>query len=167
MDFERAFFALVGNEGNFTNSPKDRGNWTTGKVGIGTLVGTKYGISAMSYASVDIKNLTLENAKVIYKRDFWQAIHCDELPETIRFDMFDMAVNSGISASIKTLQKAIGATVDGVFGHQTKSMLNQLDENVLDKRLAAHRLFYICDIGTFPTFGRGWVRRVANNLLLD
>jgi lysozyme family protein len=167
MDFDRAFTALVGNEGEFTNSPSDRGNWTSGKVGVGLLKGTKYGISAMTYPQVDIRNLTLENAKKIYHADFWVKTHCDELPDAIRFDVFDMAVNSGISATIKTLQKAVGAFPDGVFGPKTKKLLESFDAEKLDKRLAAQRLIFICDIGTFPTFGKGWVRRVANNLLLD
>lgn len=167
MDFDRAFNALIGNEGVFTNDPKDRGNWTGGKMYDGMLKGTKYGISAMTYPQVDIKNLTLENAKLIYLRDFWQKAHCDELPNAIRFDVFDMAVNSGIGAAIKTLQKAIGALPDGIFGDKTRKLLADYDAEKLDKRLSAQRLLFICDIGTFPTFGKGWVRRVANNMLLD
>ena len=66
-----------------------------------------------------------------------------------------------------TLQKAIGALPDGVIGPKTKKLLEFYDAEKLDKRLAAQRLLYICDIGAFPTFGKGWVRRVANNLLLD
>lgn len=167
MDFDKAFTALVGHEGGYTADPKDRGNWTSGKIGVGTLKGTKYGISAMSYPIVDIKNLTLENAKAIYKRDFWDKANCDDLPDAIRFDVFDMAVNSGIKRAIITLQKAIGATPDGIFGEQTKKLLSFFDASTVDKRLSAHRLLFICDVGTFPTYGRGWVRRVANNLLLD
>ena len=167
MDFDRAFTALIGNEGVFDDSPKDRGNWTSGKVDVGALKGTKYGISAMTYPQVDIKNLTLENAKLIYYRDFWQPAHCDELPNAIRFDVFDMAVNSGIRAAIKTLQKAIGATPDGIMGDKSRALLAAYDEEKLDKRLSAQRLLFMCDIGTFPTFGKGWVRRIANNMLLD
>ena len=167
MDFDRAFTALIGNEGSYTSDPKDRGNWTSGKVGVGTLKGTKYGISAMTYPSVDIKNLTLDNAKKIYFNDFWLKAHCHELPNSIRFDVFDMAVNSGVGITIKTLQKAIGADADGIIGSQTKKLLEFYDQERLDKRLSAQRLLYICDIGTFPTYGKGWVRRVANNLLLE
>ncbi|MES2500822.1 MAG: glycosyl hydrolase 108 family protein [Pseudomonadota bacterium] len=167
MDFDRAFTALIGNEGAYTNDPKDRGNWTSGKIGVGLLKGTKYGISAMTYPTVDIRNLSLDNAKKIYHQEFWLKAHCDELPNAIRFDIFDMAVNSGVLATIKTLQKAIGADPDGIIGSQTKKLLEFYDAERLDKRLSAQRLLYICDIGTFPTFGKGWVRRVANNLLLD
>jgi len=167
MDFDRAFTALIGNEGEFNCDLKDRGNWTSGKIGVGMLKGTKYGISAMSYPKIDIRMLSLENAKKIYREEFWLKAHCDELPSSIRFDVFDMAVNSGVTATIKTLQKAIGAVPDGIIGPKTKKLLSLYGDERLDKRLSAQRLLYICDIGTFPTFGKGWVRRVANNLLLD
>lgn len=167
MNFDRAFAALIGHEGAYTNNPKDRGNWTSGVIGKGSLKGTKYGISAMAYPSFDIQNLSLVNAKKVYFDDFWQKCRCDELPEAVRFDVFDMAVNSGVSMAIKTLQKAAGALPDGIFGPKTMTQVKQMNPLILDKRLSGMRLLYICDIGTFPTFGRGWVRRVANNLLND
>lgn len=167
MDFDKAFQALIGHEGGYTNNPKDRGNWTSGKINVGTLKGTKYGISAMAYPSVDIRNLTLRNAKEIYHRDYWQPARCDELPEIVRFDMFDMAVNSGLRAAIKILQKAVNAMPDGIFGEITMSQVRKYDPQLLDKRINGQRLLYIADIGTFPTFGKGWVRRVAYNLIED
>lgn len=167
MNFDRAFNALIGNEGAYTDDPKDRGNWTSGIVGKGYLKGTKYGISAMTYPQVDIKNLTLVNAKKIYFTDFWEKAKCENLPEAIRFDIFDMAVNSGVGRAIITLQKAVGATPDGMIGEQTKSLIDMYDPEKLDKRLSAQRLLFICDVGTFPTYGKGWVRRVANNLMND
>ena len=48
---------LMVSEGGFTNDPNDRGNWTSGKIGVGELKGTKYGISAMAYPLEDIKNI--------------------------------------------------------------------------------------------------------------
>ena len=58
-DFKQAFDLLIGHEGGYTNNPNDPGNWTGGKVNSGTLRGTKYGISAASYPTLDIKNLGL------------------------------------------------------------------------------------------------------------
>ena len=68
LTFDQAFERLIGHEGNFTNDKDDRGNWTTGIIGKGQLKGTKYGISAMTYPQLDIKNLTLDQAKQIYKK---------------------------------------------------------------------------------------------------
>ena len=61
MNFERAFEKLIDHEKGLSLDPKDRGNWTTGVIGKGELKGTKYGVSAMSYPHLDIRNLTLEN----------------------------------------------------------------------------------------------------------
>jgi lysozyme family protein len=167
MKFDQSFMALIGHEGGFTDDPKDRGNWTSGVIGKGELKGTKYGVSAMSYPQVDIRNLTLDNAKAIYKRDFWDKAKCDTLPDAIRFDVFDMAVNSGVKRAIETLQSALGVKADGIIGNQTMEAIKALDPQLLDKRLSGHRLLFIANVGTFPTYGRGWVRRVANNLLQD
>jgi lysozyme family protein len=167
VNFDKSFEALIGNEGNYTNDPKDRGNWTSGVIGKGSLKGTKYGISAMTYPSIDIKNLTLENAKKIYFNDFWIKAKCENLPENIRFDMFDMAVNSGVERANIILQKAVGAKPDGIIGSQTLALVSKWEPETLDSRLSAYRLLFVCDVGTFPTYGKGWVRRVANNMLID
>ena len=167
MKFEDAFALLIGNEGGFTKDPKDRGNWTSGVVGKGELKGTKYGISAMAYPNLDIENLTLGQAQLIYKADYWNEVKCDQLPETIKFDMFDMAVNSGVLTAAKILQRAVGTVEDGTIGAATIIASTKLDQQLLDKRLSARRLLYISEIKTFPSYGRGWIIRVANNLLKD
>ncbi|MDH1334083.1 hypothetical protein N5D77_07565 [Comamonas thiooxydans] len=70
MDFDKAFDRLIGHEGKFTNNPKDDGNWTGGKQDRGELKGTKFGIAANTYPHLDIKSLTIEQAKAIYREDF-------------------------------------------------------------------------------------------------
>ncbi len=167
MKFDEAFDVLIGNEGEFTRDPRDRGNWTSGKIDNGELKGTKFGISAMTYPLVDIKNLTLDKAKAIYKRDFWNKMNADKLPKAILFDLFDMAVNSGVSTACRTLQRAVGSTPDGVIGPKTVANIALMDEQLVDKRFAAQRLLFLCDMATWPSFGKGWVRRVANNLMSD
>lgn len=71
MNFDTAFEKLIGHEGEFQNDPRDRGNWTTGVAGQGSNNGTKFGISAMAYPGEDIRNMTIERAKDLYKRDYW------------------------------------------------------------------------------------------------
>jgi len=56
---------------------------------------TKWGISQKAYPDLDIEQLTEEQAKEIYKRDYWDEVamgHYDDL------DMcaFDTAVNCGV-----------------------------------------------------------------------
>jgi lysozyme family protein len=68
--FEQAFARIIGNEGGFTSNQLDPGNWTGGKPGEGECRGTKYGISAHAYPSLDIAGLTLADAYAIYRRDY-------------------------------------------------------------------------------------------------
>ena len=155
MEFDKAFERVIGHEGGYVNDPRDPGGET------------KYGISKRAYPNLNIRDLTLDQAKAIYRTDYWDRLHMDELPGAIRFDMFDAAVNSGVSASAKFLQRAAGTTADGVIGKLTIAAANGMDPERLDKRLAGYRLQYLCDLKTFPTFGKGWVRRVALNLIED
>jgi lysozyme family protein len=164
MDFDDAFDRLIGNEGELSMDRHDRGNWSSGKVGVGVLRGSKYGISAASYPKLDIGSLTLEQAKIIYKEDFWDAIGLDDLPNDIKFDLFDTAVNSGVSRAIKLLQKAVGAKEDGILGPNTIN--NALSTMNIKNKFNAHRLLFMCDLDAWKTQGKGWARRIANNLLI-
>lgn len=155
MDFDKAFERVIGHEGGYVNDTRDPGGET------------KYGISKRAYPFADIKNLTLDQAKDIYRRDYWNKLHLDELPACVRFDIFDAAVNSGTGAAAKFLQRAAGTTADGVIGKLTIAAANGLDPQLLDKRLSGYRLQFLADLPVFPTFGRGWLRRVASNLIED
>lgn len=165
MNYDRAFQRLIGHEGGFQADPNDRGNWTTGKIGQGELRGTKFGISAMSYPGEDIRNLTLDRAKAIYRRDFWGPAGCDAVPDAVKFDLFDMAVNSGPVTAIKTLQRAAGVTPDGLLGPITLQALNSIPGPRLVARFNGQRLSLMADLKTWPVFGRGWAKRVAANLM--
>lgn len=165
MDFETAFERVIGHEAGLSMDPADRGNWTTGQVGKGTLKGTKYGISAMTYPVEDIANLTLERARELYKRDFWGPAGCEAVPHAIRADLFDMAINSGLRAAIKALQKACGEQEDGVLGPRTLAALATLPNSRMVARFNGARLAYMADATTWPAHGRGWARRIAANLM--
>jgi len=101
--FDKAFKIIIGHEGGYQNDPDDRGNWTGGAVGKGELRGTKYGISAASYPTADIKNLQLWDAHRVYKRDFWDRIYGDFLPPALALVAFDTAVNSGVNKAREIL----------------------------------------------------------------
>lgn len=164
MTFEEAFTILYGHEGGYTNNRDDPGNWTGGKVGVGQLKGTKYGIAANTYPHLDIKNLTLDRAQEIYRADYWNPIKADFLPAGVRFDVFDAAVNSGVKRASVWLQEAVKAVPDGVIGPKTLAMANQMDGNLLSKRFNGVRLQFMSDLSTWTTFGKGWARRIASNL---
>jgi lysozyme family protein len=165
MTFDDAFERLLGHEGSFQNDPKDRGNWTTGVIGQGKCLGTKFGISAMTYPGEDIAGMTLDRAKAIYRRDFWGPAGCDAVPDAVKFDLFDTAVNSGVVASIRMLQRAVGEVVDGKLGPRTLLTAQTIDPERLLARFNGHRLDYLNDQPAWPAFGRGWTQRIAQNLM--
>jgi len=119
MTFDEAVEFVGAKEGGFTSNPDDRGNWTGGRIGSGILKGTKYGISAMSYPDLDIRSLTWQQAKSIYKTDFWDKYSVESLPESIRLFFFDSSINHGVGGAIKILQDAAGVAVDGNMGPKT------------------------------------------------
>lgn len=153
MNFDAAFDRLIGHEGGYSSIKADPGGETN------------FGISKRSYPSEDIKGMTLARAKAIYKRDFWGAVGCDAVPEGIKFDLFDMAVNSGVKAAIRTLQESVGATPDGALGPLTLQAINSMPQARMAARFNGHRLAYMASLSTWPAFGRGWARRIAANLV--
>ena len=163
IDFNTAFDRLIGHEGAFGNDSRDSGNWTGGAVGRGELVGTKYGVSAASYPTLDIKNLTLAQAKEIYFRDFW-AIIGDAHP-SIKFQLFDAAVNHGRGNAIRFLQRAVKVADDGAWGKISQAALDKMETNDVLLRFVAYRLKFWKSLSTFDIYGRGWTSRAADNLL--
>lgn len=164
MNFDDAFARVIGHEGVLSLDPQDRGNWTSGIVGVGELRGTKYGVSAMSYPNVDIRSLTLEGAKTIFRRDFWDRVHGDELHDGVSFQLFDFAINSGIGNGIRGLQRAIGVAQDGQWGPISRAAALAMTECDTVMRLLGARLEFMTSLSSWPSQGKGWARRIARNL---
>lgn len=80
---------------------------------------TKFGISQKAYPSLDIAHLTRDQAKEIYRRDYWLACKCDDLPRALAISVFDTAVNQGTTKAKRLLQMALATTIDGVIGPKT------------------------------------------------
>lgn len=152
MTFDVAFKKVLGHEGGYIDHPSDPGGET------------KYGISKRTYPNEDIKNLTVERAKEIYLKDFWLKASCNQMPSRVAFVVFDAAVNSGISQSVKFLQRALGIQADGVVGQQTLAVISQINSEALLARFLGHRLAFMTDLVTWASFGKGWARRIADQL---
>ncbi len=165
MNFEQAFNRLIGHEGGYSSDRNDPGNWTGGKVGVGKLLGTKYGLAANTYPKLDIKNITIVEAKEIYKRDWWDKLGADQLHPAVVYQLWDFAVNAGKSRAIKELQQVAGVPDDGVIGPKTIAAVKAMDVNDVLLKLAAERLKFYTSLGTWTTYGKGWANRVAENLI--
>jgi lysozyme family protein len=147
MSFDKAFALTVGVEGGYVNDPADPGGET------------KYGISKRAHPDIDIKALTLDQAKDIYQRDYWQAASCDSMPERIGHLVFDCAVHHGVKTAIKLLQRALKVADDGEFGPITRGTLTARDTNETANLLMAERAVYMTTCSAWPTFKRGWLKR--------
>lgn len=164
--FEESFDRVVGHEGEYQNMYGDRGNWTSGIVGEGEQKGTKFGISAMSYPTYDIKNLTIAMAKIIYYKDWWLPLCMSELKPAMQYQMFDAAINHGRVSATRMLQRAIGVKDDGIIGPNTLKAQYQVDVNDMLMLFIAERISFFTQIETFDAYGRGWMNRMSENLKL-
>ena len=164
-DFERCYNFVCKWEGGLSLDPNDRGNWTLGEIGKGELKGTKYGISAMMYPLEDIKNMTLERAKQITRRDYWDKNNCDQMPQSIVLGFFDMAFNSGERNCAKVLLRAVGMESEGSITPRALDAIHKMDEQVLKTKFLGYRILFLADIKTFNLYARGWMRRIAQQLI--
>jgi lysozyme family protein len=166
ITFDEAFERLIGHEGGFTKNPKDRGNWTGGRVGLGLLKGTKFGIAASSYPDLDIENLTLPAAKSIYYRDWWLKCGADQIDTAVVYQMWQFAVNAGMGNGKRCLQRAVRVLDDGDIGPKTIAAVRALDINDVLFRFFAQTIRHYtgCSPELYDAFGKGWMNRVAANL---
>jgi|SRR5581483_10122111 len=135
--FDPAFYWMLPHEGRFQRRVADPGNWTGGKIGVGDLKGTKFGIAAASYPDLDIENLTINEAHDIYLRDYWNTQKYAELIFQVPANkIFDLVVNMGFSGGHKVVQRALidcghPVGVDGVFGILTLDACNSIQPDEL------------------------------------
>lgn len=148
MSFHHAFELVVGLEGGYVNDPDDPGGET------------KYGISERAFPSEDIKNLTLDRAKELYHRHYWEKAQCSLYPPPLDVYMFDCAVNQGPDAAIKLLQRVLGVKADGVIGPVTKRKLAQSPTREVAALFMADRALRYVNTVNFDKYGRGWFKRL-------
>ena len=162
MNFDAAFALIHGTEGNYGCDPGDKGNWTSGHVGVGDLKGTKYGISAAAYPSLDIKNLTLDQAKHIAKIDYWDRISGDQIPAMVAYAMFDAAYNQGVTEAIKLAQTALKLSTDGQLGMATLTALRNCNVRLFAREFAIARIVKYASLAYWVQDHNGWTGRVLD-----
>jgi lysozyme family protein len=154
--FEIFFSRLMRYEGvaTVTDDPTDPGGLT------------KYGISKRSYPNVDIANLTEQQAKEIYHRDYYCAMKIENIiGNRIAWQLFDFGVNAGVYRAVKMLQKIVGVTQDGVIGKRTINAVNTFSGEVplyimYQSARIIHYLKLTDQNYSLTKFLRGWIKRV-------
>lgn len=122
--FEIAIPTILRHEGGYTNDPDDAG------------LETNFGISKRSYPDLDIKNLTLVDACMIYRRDWWDRFGYGRLlDQSIATKVFDTAVNMGPVPAHKIAQEAASATIDGILGLESITAINAQQASALLPRM--------------------------------
>lgn len=155
-NFDDAFVALIGSEGGYSDVKGDSGGETM--YGI-----TKRVALANGYVG-GMHDLPLVTAKQIAKKQYWDAHHCDQFDIRISFQLFDAAYNGGHPA--QWLQQAAMVKSDGIIGVSTIAAVRRLDVLKIVMRFDAYRIKYLAGLPVWPEFGRGWMNRIAHNLLL-
>lgn len=154
-NFNDAIVKTLAREGGatFTDAASDKGG------------ATKYGISQKAYPSLDIRNLTEQQARDIYKRDYWDRTGGDTIKsQLVAENIFDTAVNMGVRTASKLAQLCIDfSPADGVLGSNSVDAINAADEHQF---LAAYtiskiaRYAYICNQDKSQSkFLLGWINR--------
>ena len=146
-DFHRCIDRILAEEGGLSNHAADPGGLT------------QYGISQRSYPTLDIAALTLDDAKALYRRDYWNCLHGDQLPSGLDVLLLDCAINQGPVTAIKLLQRALRIREDGIIGPETLNAAAAAMPGLLDTFAAERALRYELNPNE-ATFGRGWYRRL-------
>lgn len=152
--FDDAFDALIGNEGRFVDNPKDPGGATCW--GVTERVARAYGYTG------SMRDLPRETAKAIAKKLYWDPLHLDSFDSRVAFQIFDANYNGG--HPVLWAQGCVGVKVDGLIGPVTIEAIKTANPFVFCLRWNCIRLRYYTSLGTWVTFGRGWSRRIADNL---
>ncbi|TYB90291.1 holin-associated N-acetylmuramidase [Oceaniovalibus sp. ACAM 378] len=115
---------IVTREGGYVNDPDDPGGATKHGVTLATM--QRLGLDLTGDGRIDaadVKRLTIDQARDIFVRHYFERPRIADLPESIQASLFDMYVNAGSNA-VKILQRLLNdmghrVVVDGAIGPQT------------------------------------------------
>lgn len=154
--FQTALKRVLQHEGGYVNHPSDPGGETN--YGITKSVARQYGFKG------SMKDIPMSIVEKIYKDQYWDAMSCDNFEFAIAFHMFDAAVNHGLINARKLVQRAVNVKDDGIIGSISLAAIRKTPQLLFVNSFMAERISFYTKISTFPTFGRGWMNRMVDNL---
>ena len=155
-NWDKSFDLVIVNEGGYVNLKDDLG----GPTNHGCTQAVWESFVGHPVTVDDMKALTKEDVKPLYKRNYWDAIHGDALPSGLDYCIFDCAINSGVGRAAKFIQEIVGVFADGAIGNNTVAAINQMNAVTMINEFSDKRQQFLELLKTFPVFGKGWTRRV-------
>lgn len=155
-NWDACFNHIIKHEGGYVNHPSDPG----GRTNLGVTQAVWENWLDRSVTEEEMKALTPELVKPLYKDLYWERVKGDKLPSGVDYCVFDAAVNSGVRRASQWLQSALGVEVDGAIGPQTLAVASITSPATIIVNFSAQRLKFLQGLATWPTFGKGWQRRV-------
>jgi lysozyme family protein len=156
-NWDSCFEMVLKHEGGFVNHPKDPGGMTN----LGVTKSAWESYCNRSSSEAEMRGLTPDIVKPLYKAMYWDKIKGDQLPSGVDYAAYDLAVNSGVGRAAKYLQEIAGVPADGVIGPKSLEAILACDPEQTADALCDMRLDFLKRLPTFETFGKGWSRRVA------
>lgn len=164
MDIKTAIQKTLAHEGGFQANPDDHANWTGGKIGVGELVGTKFGITAVDLPGVSIKDLTEDQAIAYYQEHYVKSGYAQIESQFIGEKLFDLGVLFGVRVATGVLQAVLGITTDGIFGPTTLQSINQSEPASLYKAYVSAMVTHAINVANANPAERqflaGWIKRI-------
>ncbi len=175
-NFESAIKFVLSNEGGLSEVADDPGGITNFGISLRFLrevapdVLKKAGIFEVVDENT-IRNLTVDQATILYREEFWEKAQFLKLNNQILCNyIFDMCVNHGIAQGIKLAQRAVCACQkkmdfladDGIMGSKTIAGINYagflLQYAMIAERAGFVRLL-VCQLPRLEKFLHGWLER--------
>jgi hypothetical protein len=157
-NFEQCLAFVLKSEGGYVDDPNDPGGATK----FGVTLNTMSNWRKTNVTKDDMRDLTINDVMPIYRQWYWDRCRCDQLPSGVDYCVFDAAVNSGCSQSVKFLQAALNVTVDGLIGPHTIGASSQRDASELIEQFCEERLHFMQSLRTWNFYGKGWSARVES-----
>ena len=159
-NYATALQAVLKHEGGFQKDARDPGNANGGMTNLGCTKAVWEEHCGHPVNEKIMRALTPQDVAPLYKRKYWDKVQGDELPSGVDYCVFDAAINSGPGRAAKWLQSCVGVEPDGGIGPKTLAAVRAADPKQLVQDYAKRRLSFMMDLQTWPTFGKGWTRRV-------
>ena len=155
-NWRNCFHLMLKSEGGYADLKGDPG----GKTNLGVTQATWENWVGRLSNEKEMRNLTPAMVEPLYKKKYWDACKCDDLPNGIDYLVFDFAVNAGVGRSAKTLQKVVDVNPDGAIGAITLSAVSKNKPKDIINKFSDEKVSFYKSLPTFPLFGNGWLNRV-------